>query len=126
MRTWFEFHEMIPMLVSISVILTLLLAFKLIRAGRDQMVKRILFTAPTPPRETIRKRQWLTRSIKRREGPEDDEHVHQALWPHATPSRGAIVVGRMPSAWHPRSGLVRGPLGRAFYRLDQDGGRVVW
>ncbi|MGX9706358.1 hypothetical protein SAMN06265361_101198 [Laceyella tengchongensis] len=122
---WFEFHEMIPMLVSISVILTLLCAFKLIRAGRDQMVKRILFTAPAPPRETKRKRQWLTRSIKRREGPEDDEdhvppvfsmtmlyenrggtpyekniciHVHQALWRHATPSRGAAVVGRMPSA----------------------------
>jgi hypothetical protein len=67
-----EFHDVIPMLVSISIILTVLCSFSLIRAARWRLAKSVSFTKPSGMRETVHIQHWIARNVKRREGPEDD------------------------------------------------------
>jgi len=69
---FFEFHDVIPMFVSISIILTVLCSFSLIRAARRRLAKSVSFTKPSGMRETVHIKHWIARKVERREGPEDD------------------------------------------------------
>jgi hypothetical protein len=70
-----EFHDVIPMLVSISIILTVLCSFSLIRAARWRLAKCVSITKSfgvRGMREPVHIQHWIARKVKRREGPEDD------------------------------------------------------
>ncbi|MFC7441756.1 hypothetical protein [Laceyella putida] len=75
-----EFHDVIPMLVSISVILTVLCSFTLIRAARERLSRFVSFTKPSRTDETEHIQHWIARRVQRREAPEDDsDHIPPVL-----------------------------------------------
>ncbi|MGA8943622.1 MAG: hypothetical protein WB502_13050 [Thermoactinomyces sp.] len=67
-----ELFDVIPMLGSIGIILTVLCSVSLIRTSRRQLAKSVSFTKSYGMRKTVYIPYLNTLKVKRREGPEDD------------------------------------------------------
>lgn len=84
-----EIHDVIPMLVSISIILTVLYSFTLGQTTREKLAQSVSFAKPVRSYVTEPIQHWIARKVRRRESPEDDsDHTLPVSKPRFDEKRG--------------------------------------